>query len=212
MLCCASSYESSDHMLQKMHNYNAIMCFFSVPLYMFCQTVVLVIWFFTLVAFEGSFSTVHIQMISQTVCLGSCIIALVAFERFFHSMYFHVPFQVRYLVKSAIALTAMIWLFHRVCFYMPSQMCFGIKQFFTLGTFVWLFSTVPAHMTLQISGSKWCIIALFALMRLFSNMFFQVSFKMRFCEEYRTAMVTFVRLSPLCLFKCILKLPGWYDL
>ena len=75
-------------------------------------------------------------------------------------------------------------------------MCFGIKQFFTFVTFVWLFSTVPAHMTLQISGSKWCIIALFALMRLFSNMFFSSDFKMRFCEEYRTAMVTFVRLFP----------------
>ena len=74
-------------------------------------------------------------------------------------------------------------LFSDVCFQMYPQIACPIEGKFTLIAFVWLFSTVLFQMFPQINCLKGCIIT----------------------------FVAFLELSPLCVFKWVLRWPAWED-
>ena len=116
--------------------------------------------------------------------------------------------QIACIVRSILTLVAFLWLFSTVCFQMCPQFTYPRGCIVTLVAFVWLFSTVLFQMSPQMASMRRGIVTLIAL-GWFCNIVFLIHkvFYIYICYAwYIICSFHFFGFSPLCAFKCLLKL------
>ena len=96
-------------------------------------------------------------------------------------MYSHIDYTYFFSTMHFQMSLKIINIFSAVCYQRPSQITCLKENIFALVAFIWLSSTVCFQMSIQSVWIRW----------------------------YKVAWSAFVGLSPVCVFKCLLKSPAW---